>query len=163
MCLTMVFLVLLELLLVFGNDKLIVWQAIWFTSLTTMGSNKITILQNSCKPIYVLPHHVCCIYGVKMANMICGKRSIWNMYSITESFDAVGPVKKSMPQGALQDLKSCMHLQSLSVNIVRSTWFCAASTKYKRKSTIFLKNSHMHRASHWPPRKKICMITKVPQ
>ena len=31
------------------------------------------------------------------------------MYSTTEYFDAVGPVKESMPQDAYKDLLRCMH------------------------------------------------------
>ena len=39
--------------------------------------------------IYILPHHVCCFYGIKMANMLCGNRSICDMYySTTEYFNA---------------------------------------------------------------------------
>ena len=60
-------------------------------------------------PISILPHHVCCLYGT-MANMLCGNRSIWSMmYSTTEYFDTVGPVKESMPQDGLQDLIRCMY------------------------------------------------------
>ena len=34
-------------------------------------------------PIFILPHHVCCLYVIKMANMICGDRSILDIYPTT--------------------------------------------------------------------------------
>ena len=55
-------------------------------------------------PICISPHHVCRLYGIKMTNMLCGNRSIQPMYSTTEYFDAVGPVKENMPQDSLKDL-----------------------------------------------------------
>ena len=60
-------------------------------------------------PICILPPHVCCLYGGKIANMLCGNTSIRNMYLTTEYSDAVGPVKDSMPQNALKDLIWCMY------------------------------------------------------
>ena len=61
-------------------------------------------------PVSVLPHHAYLLYGIKMANMlVCGNISICDMYSTTEYFDAVGPVKKSMPQVALKDLVCYMY------------------------------------------------------
>ena len=55
-------------------------------------------------PICILPHHVLHLYGVKIANMFCGNISIDQMYSTTEYFDTVGPVKESVPQDVLKDL-----------------------------------------------------------
>ena len=55
-------------------------------------------------PAPILPHHVCRLYGIKMANMLYGNISICNMYSTAEYFDAVGSVKESMPQDSLKDL-----------------------------------------------------------
>ena len=60
-------------------------------------------------PICILTHHVCRLYGVKIANMLCGNRSISQMYSTIEYFHAVGPVKESVPQDAFKDLIWCMH------------------------------------------------------
>ena len=57
-------------------------------------------------PICILSHHVCRLYGIKRTNMLCGNRSIRDMYAY---FDADGPVKESMPQGALKDLIWGMH------------------------------------------------------
>ena len=34
---------------------------------------------NSVNPISTLPHHVCCLYDIKMANMLCGNISIHDM------------------------------------------------------------------------------------
>ena len=53
--------------------------------------------------ISILARHVCRFYGIKMANMLCDNIFICDMYSITECFDAVGPVKESMLQDALKD------------------------------------------------------------
>ena len=64
---------------------------------------------DSENPICILPHHVSRLYGVKIANMLCGNRSIDQMYSTTEYFDAVGSVKESVPQDASKDLIRCMH------------------------------------------------------
>jgi len=55
-------------------------------------------------PIVIRPHHMCCLYGVKIANMLCGNRSIRQMYSTTKYFDAVGPVEESMPEDAYKYL-----------------------------------------------------------
>ena len=52
---------------------------------------------------------MCCLYGIKMTNMLCGNISIYDMYSATEYFDAVGLAKESMPQDALKDLIWCMY------------------------------------------------------
>ena len=41
--------------------------------------------------------------------MLCGNSYIRDMYSTTQYFDAIGPVKESMPQGALKDLIQCMY------------------------------------------------------
>ena len=41
--------------------------------------------------------------------MLCGNRSTRDMYSTTEYFDAVGPVKESLPQDALKEVIPCMH------------------------------------------------------
>ena len=48
-------------------------------------------------PICILPRRVCRLNGIKMTNMLCDNRSIRDMYSTTEYFDAVGPVNESMP------------------------------------------------------------------
>ena len=66
-----------------------------------------------CDPvnsISILPHHVCSLYGIKMTNILCGKRSIRATHSTIEYFDAVGPVKERMPQHTLQDLFWCTHV-----------------------------------------------------
>ena len=60
-------------------------------------------------PICILPHHVSLLYGVKIANILCGNRSINQMYSTAEYFDAVGPMKESVPQDELKDPICCMH------------------------------------------------------
>ena len=60
-------------------------------------------------PICILPHNICRIYGIKIANMLCGNRSIQDMHLTTEYFNAVGPVNKSTPQSALKNLIWCMH------------------------------------------------------
>ena len=59
----------------------------------------------SVNPIYILPHHtISHLYGVKTANMLCANGSINHMYSTTEYFDSISPVKESVPQDALKDL-----------------------------------------------------------
>ena len=60
-------------------------------------------------PIYILPNQVCRLYGVKIANIFCGNRSIDQMYITTGYFDPVDPVKESVPPDALKDLSWCMH------------------------------------------------------
>ena len=41
--------------------------------------------------------------------MLCGNRSINQMYSTTKYFDAVGPVKESKSQHLFKDLIQCMY------------------------------------------------------
>ena len=54
--------------------------------------------------IFILPHHVCCLCGIKIANMNFGNTSILQMYSTTEYFDAVGLVKGIMSQDPRQGI-----------------------------------------------------------
>ena len=60
--------------------------------------------RNPVKSLSILPHPVCCLYSIKMANILCGNRFICDTYSITEYFDTVSPVKENMPQDILKDL-----------------------------------------------------------
>ena len=39
--------------------------------------------RDSENPISILAHHICWLYSIKMANMLCGNRSIQDMYSTT--------------------------------------------------------------------------------
>jgi len=48
-------------------------------------------------------------YGVSLAKMLMGNRSINQMFSTREIFDAVPSVKASMPKNALGDLTACLH------------------------------------------------------
>ena len=60
-------------------------------------------------PASIFPHCVSRLYGVKITNMLCGDKFVYDMYSTIEYFDAVHPVKESMPQDALNFLIQCMH------------------------------------------------------
>ena len=59
--------------------------------------------------IHILHHHVCCLYVIRIANMLCGNISILQMHSASEYFDTVGPVKESMPQYTFKGLLECMY------------------------------------------------------
>ena len=75
-----------------------------------MGSNLITIVLVILKILsvfYLTMFAVSC--SVKIANMLCGSRSINQKYSTTEYFDYIGLVKESFSQDVLKDPILCMH------------------------------------------------------
>lgn len=57
----------------------------------------------------IKPSHVARMYGAIVANCLYGNRSVEQIWSTREVFDAVEPIKVSMPQDAWKDLARCMH------------------------------------------------------
>ena len=53
--------------------------------------------------------HVTRFYGALLAKILSGNPSNNQMFSTREIFDAVEPVKNSMPQSAMEDLSRCLH------------------------------------------------------
>ena len=86
------------------------WQAKRMRNYMTM-----LIEEKSYKPRYykagktITTDHVARFYGALLAKMLSGYPSNNQMFSTREIFDAVEPVKNSMPQSAMEDLSRCLH------------------------------------------------------
>ena len=53
--------------------------------------------------------HVARFYGAMLAKMLCGNRSINQIFCTREIFNAVPSIQESMPKNALEDMTSCLH------------------------------------------------------
>ena len=53
--------------------------------------------------------HVARFYGVCLAKMLMGNRSIGQIFCSREFFNAVPPIQECMPKNALEDLTACLH------------------------------------------------------
>ena len=75
--------------------------------------------------------------------MLCANRSIRSMYSTTEYFDSVGPVKESMSQDASKDLIRCIHFTD-DWDDERGLW----ESFYMDKKEVLKDCTAQHRKKH---------------
>ena len=62
--------------------------------------------------VCILFHHVCCLDGVEMVNILCDNRFIQSMHSTIENSNVVDLAKGSMPQDALKNLIWCIYFSA---------------------------------------------------
>ena len=59
-------------------------------------------------PKVITADHVARLYGVFIARMLSGNRSIAQMFNTREWFNAVASISEAMPEDALKDLSRCL-------------------------------------------------------
>ncbi len=93
------------------NQSLFEWQCARMQNYLTHIMQKDNFKPKYFHPVTnpIKPSHVARMYGAIVANCLCGNRSVEQIWSTREVFDAVEPIKLSMPQDAWKDMARCMH------------------------------------------------------
>jgi hypothetical protein len=96
----------------FGDDDQSLFE---FQAARMRNYMKKRVLEDGWKPRYyiggkkITGDHVARFYGACLGKMLTGGRSIEQIFSTREIFDAVPSIQASMTKSALQDLTSCLH------------------------------------------------------
>jgi hypothetical protein len=95
----------------YGNDNesLFAWQAARMRNYMTKRIAGGWVPKYYTWDKVITTDHVARFYGVCLAKMLMGNRSIEQIYSSREFFDAVPPIQECMPKNALEDLTVCLH------------------------------------------------------
>ena len=95
----------------YGNDNesLFAWQAARMRNYMTKRIAGGWVPKYYTWDKVITTDHVARFYGVCLAKMLMGHRSIEQIYSSREFFDAVPPIQECMPKNALEDLTVCLH------------------------------------------------------